>query len=132
MGLSIFMAKGGSCTTESLNEVTRLKRWPEVEPAFIRRLNDRDLWRARDAAEMLGQWGDANAKRALLLRLRAFHNTWKPRASEFRQQRNAPQDVSAAMTFQSALVQSLGQAKGWTLSKEEDIEVKSLTVTGER
>ena len=58
-GLSIFMAKGGSCTTESLNEVTRLKRWSEVEPAFIRRLNDRELWRARDAAEVLGQWGDA-------------------------------------------------------------------------
>jgi hypothetical protein len=101
--------------------VARLKRWPEVEPAFIRRLNDRDLWRVRDAAEVLGQWGDANAKQALLLRLQAFNNTWKARASEFRQQLNTPQEVSAAMTFQSALTQSLGQAKGWTLSKEEHI-----------
>jgi hypothetical protein len=131
-GLSIFMVKGSSCTTESLNEVVRLKRWPEVEPAFIQRLNDPDLWRAKNAAELLGQLGGAPAKRALLRRLRAFNKTWALRAGEFRSGLNAPQNVREAMTFQSSLIESLAQAKGWTLSKEEDAEVKSLTVMAER
>jgi HEAT repeat protein len=131
-GLSLFAAHGGSCSIQSLNEVARLKLWPEVEPVFLRRLNDADLWHARDAVEVLGERGDANAKQALLVRLRAFHEEWKGRAGEFRHGLGATRDVDAAMSLQSGLIQSLHQAKGWILSKEEDAEVESLTLRGER
>jgi hypothetical protein len=131
-GMSRFAIRGSYCTPESLDEVARMKRWPEVERAFIHRLNDTNLWAARDAAEVLAKFGGPNAKQAMLLRLRTFSETWKSRANELREHPNMPSDARDAISFQYGLVESLGHAQGWVLNDDEIAQTESLTLGQER
>lgn len=130
-GMQAFQNHGSSCTGQSLREIARLKRGPDVERSFMKHLDDKDLWHARDAAEVLSQLGDSEAKEAMLARLRAFHQTWQPRAAEFRQTMLAPRDVNDAMSFQYGLLQALTTAKGWALTEQEKAELEALTVRAE-
>ena len=49
-------------------------------------------------------------------------------ANKFREASAASRTISDAMAFQSAPLQALSQGKSWSLSKEEEIEVKNLTI----
>jgi|GEM_PF-3051141 len=131
-GMIQFAVRGGVCTPESLSEVVRMKRWPEVEPVFIQRLDDSNLWTARDAAEVLGKYGGPEAKEAMLRRLRKFNRTWKSRGQELRQIPNMPREVGDAISFQNELIESLSHAQGWVLDPSEVLEIKNLALGEER
>jgi len=98
----------------------------EVQPAIIQHLDYPDAWVARDAADLLGKWGDGAAKDAMLARLRAFHERWKPRANDFRNIMLAAREISAAQALQYGLVYSLTNSKNCKLSEAEKAEVESL------
>ena len=131
-GVERLKEAGSSCTRESVEMVVRMKRWAEIEPAIIRRLNHANLWSACDAAEMLARYGSVNAEKAMWERLRSFHRQWAEREEELQQRPNMPQDDSDAVSFQFGLVESLGKAQGWLLDNNQITELENLTLGQER
>jgi hypothetical protein len=116
------------CMTKSIPAVIRLKRWREVEPAIIAKMNDPDLNRARQAAETLGRYGDAAAEEAMWQRLKSFHDQWAERDNDLIYRANMPPDASEAVGFQYGLVAAMGQAQAWLLTNEQVTELEHLTL----
>jgi hypothetical protein len=116
------------CLTKSLKALVQMKRWGEVEPAVIARLNDPDLSRARQAAETLALYGDENAEKAMWNRLRRFREQWADRENALQFTPNTPRDVHDAVSFQIGLVDSIGKAQNWLLTNEEISELEMLTL----
>ena len=127
------LANGASlCMTHSLDALIQLKRWNEVQPAVIARLNSSNLWGARAAAETLAKFGDSKAENAMWERLRSFHEQWMSRESEFVSFRQTTREVTDAMGFQYGLVQSLAAAQNWTLTDEQVDELADQTLGSQR
>jgi len=120
------------CMKNSLPAVIKLKRWNEVEPGVIARLNGPDLNRARQAAEALAKYGSRQAENALWDRLRRFHAQWAERGGELTIQPGMKNDANEATGFQYGLVESIGRAQAWLLSNEEITELENLTFGQER
>jgi hypothetical protein len=120
------------CLTESLKLIVEMKRWSDVQPAFIETLNGTNLSVARSAAETLAKYGDADAEKAMWERLRAFHQQWVGREKEFQQTPDRSRDVLDAEGFQFGLVESLGKAQAWLLDNDQLDELEGLTVGQER
>jgi hypothetical protein len=116
------------CMEKSIPAVIRLKRWREIEPAIIAKMNDPDLNRARQAAETLAQYGDAAAEEAVWQRLKAFHDQWAERENDLTNRANTPRDASEASGFQYGLVVAIGQAQAWLLSDKQVTELEHLTL----
>jgi len=110
------------CLTESLRTIVRMKRWSEVEPALIGRMNETDSYRARQAAESLAKYGGASAEKALWTRLHRFHEK-SAREKEL---------SSDAAAFQYGLVEAIGNAPGWLLDNGQIDELERLTIGQER
>jgi hypothetical protein len=117
-----------SCNRRSLAMAVRMKRWSALEPVMIARLNDLDLGKARNAAETLGEFGGAEAKRAMLERLRRFHEQWARREAEFQSTPGTPNDITEASSFQFGLLQATGTAQGWILDDAEMTEMEQLAI----
>jgi hypothetical protein len=120
------------CMEHSLRLVIRMKRWNQVEPAIIARLNDPELFRARQAAETLAKYGSPKAEKAMWERLRAFHRQWSDHEKDLTMQAGGSRVASDAMSFQYGLVQALGTAQAWLLSEEQVTELENLTLGFER
>jgi hypothetical protein len=115
------LAKAPSyCMTRSLQDVIRMKRWSEIEPAIIAGLNNPDLNRARQAAETLAKYGGPKAEEAMWQRLRSFHDRWAERENDFTYRMNLPSDANDAISFQFGLVQAIGQAQGVDTQRRRD------------
>lgn len=122
-----------ACMTNSLPAVIQMKRWREVEPGIIARLNGPDLNRARQAAEALAKYGDAQAEKALWERLRRFHAQWAVRGNELAADRpGMARDANEAMGFQFGLVEAIGRAQAWLVTDEQITELENLTLGQER
>ncbi len=122
-----------ACMENSLPAVVKMKRWNEVEPGIIARMNGPDLWRAGQAAEALSRYGDAEAEKALWQRLKQFHVQWAGRADELAVYRpDAKKDVSEAMEFGAALVEAIGKAQGWLLTNDQIRALEDLAFGQER
>src|SRR5260370_729219 len=120
------------CMSESMSRLKKMKRWGEIEPAVIARLNSEHVWVARDAAETLAKYGGPKAEKAMWARLRSFHAQWAEREKEFRTDLNPKQDVSDAAGFQFALVEGIAKASGWLLDNDQITELENLTIVQER
>lgn len=120
------------CMRAAWESAFRLKQWSAVEPFLIAELNGPNLWNARNAAETLERFGGLKAKRAMLERLRRFHQQWAKREKEFKSTLGAPHDVSEAMSFQYGLVEAIGKAQGWILEDSEIAEVQRLTLGNQK
>jgi hypothetical protein len=116
------------CMRAAWEAAFRVKRWKDVEPFLIAELNGPNLWNAREAAETLARFGGPNAKRAMLQRLRRFHQQWVKRQKEFKSTPGIPKVVNEAMDFQYGLVEAIGKAQGWLLEASEIAEVRRLTL----
>lgn len=122
-----------ACMTNSLPMVVRMKRWNEVEPGIIARMNGPDLWRAGQAAEALSKYGDAAAEKPLWQKLEQFHALWAGRADELAIYRpDAKKDAREAMEFGGALVEALGRGQGWLLTNEQIGALENLAFGQER
>ncbi|MFL6439925.1 MAG: hypothetical protein ACJ71Q_20300 [Terriglobales bacterium] len=132
-GVRLLAAEPSVCMTKSIPAVIRMKRWNEVQPAVIGHMNNPDLNRARQAAETLAKYGDAEAEKAMWERLRSFHQQWAGRENELLALRaGASREASDAMGFQYGLVESLAKAQNWILSDEEVTQLENLTLGSER
>ena len=131
-GIERVRAQAGRCMEESLKAVVANGQWSAVEPSIIARLNDAEAYVARDAAETLARYGSAKAEKALWQRLRAFHRQWADREAELAITANTPRDVSAAVSLQFDLVESLGRAQAWLLDNDQLTELAGLTLGSER
>ncbi len=121
-----------ACMTNSLAAVIRMKRWKEVEPAIIARVNDPDLNRARQAAEALAKYGTSKAQKAMWERLRSFHRLWAQRANDLNSRPNMSREALDAMSFQFGLVEALGRAQAWVLANEQITELEGLVLGSEQ
>lgn len=132
-GVRLLAREPSFCMTESIPAVIRMKRWNEIQPSVIDHMNNPDLNRARQAAETLAKYGDADAEKSMWERLRRFHQQWADRESELVAYRSGvPREVTEAMGFQYGLVESLARAQNWILSNEQLTELESLTLGSER
>jgi hypothetical protein len=120
------------CMTNSLSAVVGMKRWSEVEPAIIVRLNGPDLNRARQAAETLAKYGSATAEKAMWARLRRFHKQWSGHANDLNSRPQMSREALDAMSFQFGLVEALGKAQAWVLSNDQITELENLTLGSEQ
>jgi hypothetical protein len=127
-GVKRAAATNSFCLTKSSKALVQMKRWGEVEPSVIARLNDPDLNRARQAAETLALYGDENAEKAMWNRLRRFREQWADRENALQFTPNTPRDVHDAVSFQIGLVDSIGKAQNWLLTNEEISELEILTL----
>ncbi|HEY4837298.1 MAG TPA: hypothetical protein VIH72_01745, partial [Candidatus Acidoferrales bacterium] len=115
------------CMTNSLPAVIKMRRWNEVEPGIIARLNGADLNRAGQAAETLAKYGSAQSEAAVWDRLRKFHAQWADRADELVYRPDMPRTANQAIGLQSALVGAIGRAQAWLLTDEKINALESLT-----
>ena len=131
-GIEQIAANAGACLAESFLQVKRMKRWGEVEPAIIAELNNPDESRAQQAAQTLARYGGARAEKALWARLGAFHRQWAGREKDLLYRPDMKKEMSAAMSFQQALIESLGHAQAWLLDDEQVNELESLALGTQR
>jgi HEAT repeat protein len=120
------------CMINALPAVIRMRRWSEVEPGIVARLNGSDLNRARQAAEALAKYGSTEAGKALWERLRNFHEQWLERGNELVMRPGMPSDANEAVGFQFGLVEAIGKAQAWLLTNEKITELENLTLGQER
>jgi hypothetical protein len=113
---------------ESLATVGRMKRWAEVEPPIIARLNGPDLAAASKAAETLGKFGGEAAEKALWARMEAFHEEWKSRENDFPKGLEPPKDLADAVKLQDGLVAAISGARGWLLDNLQLDRLEHLIV----
>jgi hypothetical protein len=116
------------CLEQTWQALQQQKRFAEAEPLLNALLTDKNLYWARLAAQRLADYGGESAKKALLQRLRAFHEQWKSRAEDFDSVLPASGDVQEAASFQFGLTEALGLARGWVLDDEEITQVAELTL----
>jgi hypothetical protein len=121
-----------SCMRDSLLAIVKMRRWSEVEPGIVVRLNGADLNRARQAAETLARFGSPRAEKAMWERLASLHEQWKDRAGDLADRPGMPRDASEAVGFQFGLVESIGKAQAWLLTSEEVTTLENLTLGQER
>jgi hypothetical protein len=131
-GVKRLAQAGGFCMTKSLATVAKMKRWGEIEPTFIARLNSSDLWNSRNAAEALAKYGSPKAEEAMWQRLRQFHAQWQERSNELVMRPGMKKDSNEALGFQFGLVEALGGAQAWLLTDEQITELENLTLGGEK
>jgi hypothetical protein len=120
------------CMINALPAVIRMRRWSEVEPGIVARLNGSDLNRARQAAEALAKYGSTEAGKALWERLRNFHEQWLERGNELVMRPGMPSDANEAVGFQFGLVEAIGKAQAWLLTNEKITELENLTLGQQR
>jgi hypothetical protein len=120
------------CMTNSLPAVIKMRRWNEVEPGIIARLNGTDLNRAGQAAETLAKYGSAQSEKAVWDRLRKLHAQWADRENELAYRPNMPREANEALSFHSALVSALGRAQAWLLTDEKIDALENLAIGAER
>ena len=118
----------GPCDSDAFRVVTKMGRWPEVEPSVIQQLDNPNVWIARAAAETLAKYGGPNAEAAMWERLRKFHRQWAPREKELWNSPQMAQDASNAIDFEFGLAEALGKAQGWILSNSQITELECLSL----
>lgn len=121
-----------ACMANSLPAVIKMRRWSEVEPGILARLNGPDLNRARQAGETLAKFGSAQAEKAMWERIRSFHARWEERAQELAYRPGMARDANEALGFQFGLVEAIGKAQAWLLTNEEITALENLTLGQER
>jgi hypothetical protein len=131
-GVKTLAQSGGFCLNQAFANVAKMNRWGEVEPRLIGRLNDADLWHARDAAETLAKYGSPKAEEAMWERLRQFHMQWEARGDELSIRPGMKKDANEAVGFQFGLVEALGGAQAWLLTDDQVTELENFTLGGEK
>ena len=131
-GISVMFKEPRECTPRSYKTLHAIDRFADVEPGVIELLKGPELFKARQAAELLGKYGGPKAKEALFECMRQFHEKWNGREKELSMHANMPRDASEAGSFQYGLTGALGQAGNWILSNEEIDELEKLAIGSQR
>jgi hypothetical protein len=116
------------CYKVLLTDVAKLRASRELEPIAIASLDDPDPELASDAASMLGSYGSADARDALLHRFERWHEEWAGREKELNAQDE--KDGSKSQTrVEAALVHALANSPAWLADEDLLKRLRQLCVT---
>jgi hypothetical protein len=116
------------CYKVLLTDVAKLRASRELEPIALASLDDPDPELASDAASMLGSYGSADARDALLRRFERWHEEWAGREKELSAQDE--KDISKSQKrVEAALVHALANSPAWLADKELLERLRQLCVT---
>lgn len=120
--------KQTGCYRFLLPDVARLHMSQSLESVAIKSLDDPDAELAASAAGMLGDYGSAGARDALLRRLESWHAEWAGREKELNARDEA--DISKSPSrVEAALVHALATSPAWLADQELLERVRQLCVT---
>jgi hypothetical protein len=98
----------------------------ELQAVAVASLDDTAL--TADAAEMLGNYGSAETRDALLRRFESWHEEWAGREKELSAQ-NESEPLAAQTRAEAALLHALASAPAWLADKEMLEMIRTLCVT---
>ena len=108
--------------------MARLHTSRELERAAFASLDDPDPALAANAAGMLGGYGSAEARDALLRRFERWHEEWAGREAELRAQGES--DPAAAQSrVEESLLRALTSSPAWLADRELLEKLRRLCVT---
>jgi len=122
------------CYSSTFKDVPPLHMSKEVEDAATASLDDEDAEVASQAAGVLGQYGSADAEKALWRRLEKWHEANESRSEEIREQypgvpsRGAPA-LSGEVLIEQALRNALANGRAWLLDAEKLKRLRELCLT---
>ncbi len=122
------------CYSSTFKDVPPLHMSKEVEDAATASLDDEDVEVASQAAGVLGQYGSADAEKALWRRLEKWHEANESRSEEIREQypgvpsRGAPA-LSGEVLIEQALRNALANGRAWLLDAEKLKRLRELCLT---
>ncbi len=120
--------KDTGCYESLLTDVARLRASPELERIALATLGDPDPAPASDAATMLGGYGSAGARDALLRRFEDWREEWAGRERELIAL-DESDPLKSQSRVESALRLALTSPRGWLADREMLEKVRSLCVT---
>ena len=130
-------ARGGNysgCYSSTFKDVPPLHMSKEVEDAATASLDDEDAEVASQAASVLGQYGSADAEKALWRRLEKWHEANESRSEEISKQnpgvpsRGAPA-LSGEVLIEQALRNALANGRAWVFDAEKLKRLRELCLT---
>ena len=122
------------CYSSTFRDVPPLHMSKEVEDAATASLDDEDAEVASQAALVLGQYGGADAEKALWQRLEKWHEANESRSEEIREQypgvpsRGAPA-LSGEVLIEQALRNALANGRAWVMDPEKLKRLRELCLT---
>lgn len=120
--------KQTGCYRSLLPDVARLHMTQGLESVAIKSLDDPDTELAASAAGMLGDYGSAGARDALLRRLESWHAEWAGREKELSARDES--DISKSPSrVEQALAHALATSPAWLADRELLERVRRLCVT---
>lgn len=112
------------CYTEVLKNVAALHMSPEVEDAATAALDDEDSTVVSQAASVLGEYGSANAEKALWRRLEKLHEAMQGRSQDFSD--DALRDEE---TIEKALRNALISGQAWLMDQAKLKRLREVCLT---
>jgi hypothetical protein len=118
--------KETGCYRFLLTSVAGLHMNRELQAVAVASLDDPAL--TADAAEMLGNYGSAETRDALLRRFESWHEEWAGREKELNA-RNESEPQAAQSRAEAALMHALASAPAWLADKDLLEKIRPLCVT---
>lgn len=120
--------KSTGCYKFLLKEVSELHMSRELERVAAASLDDPDAELAANAAAVLGLYGSAEARDALLRRFERWHGDWAGREKELNAQNESDPSAAQART-EEALLRALTTSPAWLADGEMLDRLRLLCVT---
>ena len=120
--------KDTGCYQSLLTDVAGLHMSRELERVAVATLDDTDPALAANAAGMLGGYGSAEARDALLRRFERWHDDWAGREKELNAQNESDPSAAQARTEES-LLSALAFSPAWLADGEMLDRLRLLCVT---
>jgi hypothetical protein len=102
---------------------------PKVEQIAVDALDDSDPEVVQNAVQALGRWGNADAERALWMRLERFPREWDGRQDELRLMPDYQSSGSRGTTLEQALVTALAAGTNWDCPPDKLARLAELVWT---
>jgi hypothetical protein len=120
--------KDSGCYRSLLTHVGVLRAGPELERAALSSLDDPDPELAADAAKVLGWYGSASARDALLGRFERWQREWAGRENEL-VARDEREFMTPPAFLETALLRSLAYSPAWLADPPLLERLRGLCVT---
>jgi len=122
------------CYSSIFKDVAPLHMSKEVEDAATASLGDEDAEVVSQAASVLGQYGSADAEKALWRRLEKWHEKNESRSEEIREQfpgvpSGGASELSGEVMIEQALRNALANGRAWLLDSEKLKRLRDLCLT---
>ncbi|HZS08699.1 MAG TPA: HEAT repeat domain-containing protein [Blastocatellia bacterium] len=119
------------CWTNTLGEIGRLHTCPELEKVAIASLDDPNPEVVRNAIELLGRYGSAEAEEPLWRCFEKWHREWGGRVAELTNYTLNESRQLAGRQLETSLWQALISSPGWLADPKKLVPVQQLCLSDE-